>query len=257
MDTDAPEIVLPGGAALRGAWEESLGSCLFFSAAPLPGAPPAAPRPAHPRWQPQPPGARYHCHTERRLRFSAPAPPRAPPQVPAGSPRPALGPPRAAPGGAALAQAAAPAAAQAPAQVKPAAQAVLAAPRGTPEAAAQAPAGAPAAAAAPATAAPTSGGGSITTPALPCAGPMSGGERSQAEQAAGSGLGYARPARLAGDGNTEASAGKQDGPEAGAGEAASLGSPTAHGPGMRPEGEGGGAERMAEDSAERLAMRER
>ncbi|KAK9828097.1 hypothetical protein WJX81_004009 [Elliptochloris bilobata] len=37
LDTDAPELVLPGGALLRGAWEESLGSCLFFSQAPPQG----------------------------------------------------------------------------------------------------------------------------------------------------------------------------------------------------------------------------
>ena len=34
LDTDAPELLMSSGTVLRGEWEESLGSCMFFSRPP-------------------------------------------------------------------------------------------------------------------------------------------------------------------------------------------------------------------------------
>ena len=81
LDSDAPELLLPGGRALRGEWEESFGSCVFLDcAAPpraLPPGPAAAPGPGaapgpDPAGLPQAEGPRYLCHTERVLRFRSP-----------------------------------------------------------------------------------------------------------------------------------------------------------------------------------------
>ncbi len=123
LDSDAPELLLPGGRTLRGEWEESFGSCVFLDCAAPPRAPPpgpaAAPSPGaapgpDPAGPQQAEGPRYLCHTERVLRF------RSPPAAAGAAQRPAAAaPPPAVPTGAAAPGAPATQPGRAPAPAQP------------------------------------------------------------------------------------------------------------------------------------------
>jgi hypothetical protein len=67
MHGDAPELQLPDGSVLRGAFEETLGSQMVFAEGAAAGDAPRA--------------VRLLCHTDKRIRFAAaPAAPPPPQQ---------------------------------------------------------------------------------------------------------------------------------------------------------------------------------
>lgn len=63
MHGDAPELRLPDGSVLRGAFEETLGSQMVFAEGAAAGDAPRA--------------VRLLCHTDKRICFAAPPPPAA------------------------------------------------------------------------------------------------------------------------------------------------------------------------------------